>query len=311
MADTRLIALGIITGIYFFGTVYSLYGSTYLDTSNPFITHLPHHLHSTHYFASKANWLNVIFIKRAWGWTTAAFFCLWLTSPEKKQTKERVFKWMVTTGVWIIFASWFFGPAVIDRLVTLSGGECVVALPGPTGAYMNVPMQYCIDKSVLSPTTHPSLFASPLLTPADATWAAIPRLRRGHDVSGHVFLITMSFLFLADQLRSSLAPRANTTTTIYHKVAIALNLALMGLWILASYTTAVYFHTPFEKFTGYRKCLPTLVSNTSNANSLPVLGIAGFGLTQLSVFEGEEADPTRAPTGTTRMSVKEAAKRQD
>lgn len=255
MVDFRTLSFGIITSVYLFGTLYSLYASTYLDTSNPYITHLPHHLQETHYFASKTNWLNVIFVKRAWGWTTAAFFALYFTSPQRKQTKERLFKWIVATGFFVVFASWFFGPAVIDRFAALSGGECVVALPGPTGAYMTVPMRYCIDKSVLSPSSHPSLFPSPLFTPKDAAWAAIPRLRRGHDVSGHAFLVTMSFLFLSDQIRTALSSSSFASISVYHQISIALNLALMALWILASYATALYFHTPLEKLTGYCECI--------------------------------------------------------
>jgi hypothetical protein len=73
----------------------------------------------------------------------------------------------------------------------------------------------------------------------------------------------MSMLFLADQLRLSLR---SGSSSVQHKVSIAANLILMGIWLFASITTSVYFHSPSEKITGY------------------VLGLAGFALTQASLF---------------------------
>ena len=73
-----------LSTIVLFGTAYSVVYSTYLDTSNPLLTHLPHPLHKTHYFASKKNLLNVLFIKKLWGWTSAAFLALYFTSPKEE-----------------------------------------------------------------------------------------------------------------------------------------------------------------------------------------------------------------------------------
>lgn len=248
MADTRTAAFAAITGVLLFGTLYSVQYNTSLDTSNPLLTHLPHHLQSTHYFANKSNWLNVLFIKQAWGWTSAAFFFLYLTSPPNAQTKERVFKWLAATAIWAIFTSWFFGPAVLERVIALSGGECILALP--TGGTISLPKEYCLQKTRLSPATHPSLFATPFMAPDD-NWVATPRLRKGHDISGHVFLLTLSVLFLADQLRFSFRRGSNTWGNVLHKWAVGANVALVAIWLFASYTTSVYFHTVFEKFTGY------------------------------------------------------------
>jgi hypothetical protein len=125
---------------------------------------------------------------------------------------------------------------------------------------MNVPVEYCYRRETISANTHPTLFTSPLkVLVSEADWKATPRLRRGHDVSGHVFLLTMSLLFLCDQLKHSYRAGAERWS-VYHKVAVAFNLALVGVWMFAIYTTSVYFHTPQEKFTGYCEWLSTSTS---------------------------------------------------
>ena len=245
--NARQAAFVILTLVLFLGTVYSVKNNTYLNTSDPFLTHLPHPLHKTDYFANKSNILNVLFIKRAWGWTSFAFLFLWLTSPRRTQTLTRVLQWILASFAWLAFASWFFGPPLIERFIILSGGECTVALP--SGATFGVPHEYCLAKVRLSPFTHPSLFASPLVLP-ELPWSTVPRLRRGHDMSGHVFLLTMSILFLADQLTPSL--RAASWSKM-HTWAVAATAGLLAIWLLALGTTSVYFHTPFEKLTGYCK----------------------------------------------------------
>lgn len=246
--EVRHAAFGAITAILLFGTIYSVIYDTYLDTSNPLLTNLPHHLHSTHYFANKANILNSYFIKRAWGWTSAAFLALWLTSPPHKRTAHKIVKWGVETAIWLIFTSWFFGPALLERLTVASGGVCTVALPS-AGAF-SIPNDYCLTRTAISLETHPFLFAASLsVSGDDGRLLVVPRLRKGHDVSGHVFLLTMSVLFLVDQLRVSLRARSWSPA---HACAVAFNVALVAVWLFGIYTTSVYFHLPFEKFTGYR-----------------------------------------------------------
>jgi len=239
-----------LTLIIFLGTVYSVKNSTYLDTSDPVITHLPHHLHNTHYFATKSNFLNVVFIKRAWAWTSSTFLFLWITSPRQQRSVRRLSKWVAATAAWLVFTSWFFGPALIDRFIAASGGECTIVLP--SGASFPIPNEFCFTKSRLSPLTHPGLFAYPLLLP-EGPWTTTPRMRRGHDVSGHIFLLTMSVLFLSDQLTSSLRSSPSAWTPA-HKYAVIYTSAIIVIWLFAAYTTSVYFHTPLEKLTGYREC---------------------------------------------------------
>ncbi|KAG6335312.1 hypothetical protein ID866_3775 [Astraeus odoratus] len=248
-----------LTLIIFLGTVYSVKNSTYLDTSNPFLTHLPHHLHKSHYFATKSNFLNVLFIKRAWAWTSSAFLFLWVSSPRPQRSIRRLSKWALATAAWLVFTSWFFGPALLERVIAASGGECTITLP--SGAAFPIPNEFCFTKSTISPFTHPGLFASPLLLPEEH-WTAIPRMRKGHDVSGHIFLLTMSALFLADQLTPSLRLPTSSWTTA-HKYALVYTSAIITIWLFAAYTTSMYFHTPLEKLTGY------------------LLGVAGYALTRI------------------------------
>ena len=243
------VALSTVGVVLLGGTIYSVLNSTYLDTSNPLLAHLPHPLQSSDYFANKSNPLNTIFIKKAWGWTSGAFALLYATSPARIRSSNRLLQYVAVTLAWLAFTGWFFGPPLIERVVVASGGQCVVAVPG-SGEVINVPIEYCFTKSSLSPATHPTLFTS-LTTDFTTTtpWSARPRLRRGHDVSGHIFLLTMSVLFLADQIALSL--RSAALWTAAHNLAVTANGVLIAIWVFATYTTAIYFHTPFEKLTGF------------------------------------------------------------
>lgn len=243
------LALAIVSLVLSAGTFYSVLNSTYLDTSDPLLAHLPHPLQSTHYFANKANPLNTVFIKRAWGWTSGAFALLYATSPTRTKSWNRLIQYVVATLAWLAFTGWFFGPPLIERVVVASGGQCVVVVPG-SGEVVDVPFEHCYAKSPLSPATHPTLFSS---LSTDFTmvnpWSARPRLRKGHDVSGHVFLLTLSVLFLVGQITYSLR---SSFWTPAHDFAIKANAVLIVIWMIATCTTALYFHTPLEKITGFR-----------------------------------------------------------
>ncbi|KAF9792711.1 inositol phospholipid synthesis and fat-storage-inducing TM-domain-containing protein [Thelephora terrestris] len=261
--------LGAISLVLSVGTLYSVVNSTYLDTSDPLLAHLPHPLQSTDYFANKANPLNTVFIKNAWGWTSGAFALLYATSSARTQSWNRLLQYVVATLAWLAFTSWFFGPPLIERVIVASGGQCVVVVPG-SGEIIDVPFEHCYTRSPLSPATHPTLFASLTsdFTPPNP-WSARPRLRKGHDVSGHIFLLTMSILFLADQLTHSW--RSPTRWSLPHTLAVNANAALIAIWMLATCATALYFHTPLEKFSGF------------------LLGVAAFGLTQLPPLSSPRA----------------------
>jgi hypothetical protein len=271
--DPRLAAFLATIATLSFGTFYSIVYNTYLDTSDPLLTHLPHPLHQSHYFASKTNILNVYFIKQAWGWTSAVFCALLLSSPETR-IRERLTKWVIATASWMVFTSWFFGPPVLERLIVATGGECVLFVP-EVGSLITLPVEYCNSKTLVSPATHPSYFDASASLPTN--WSgARPRLRRGHDVSGHIFLLTLSVLFLADQLRSR-NWLGQTRSVVSRKVATVATVSLISIWMLAIYTTGVYFHSPLEKFSGL------------------ALGLLSFALTQAPQIKQLSDDGPRTP----------------
>ncbi|KAJ7780515.1 inositol phospholipid synthesis and fat-storage-inducing TM-domain-containing protein [Mycena maculata] len=245
MSSTR-IGLSAVSVVVLVGTLYSVLFNTYLDTSNPLLTHLPHPLSKTHYWASKTNFLNRYLIKKAWGWTSAAFLLAWLTGPPSTRTASRFSRWLTATAIWLVFTAWFFGPALFERIVLASGGECVLSMP--SGDPISLPAEYCHAHTALSPATHPALFASSNSLVLPSEWRATPRLRKGHDVSGHIFLLTLSILLLTQQLGPSFSLTRWSTP---HAAAVTANAVLICIWLFASGTTSVYFHSPGEKITGY------------------------------------------------------------
>ncbi|KAF8590959.1 hypothetical protein K439DRAFT_1644485 [Ramaria rubella] len=288
MSSTRSTPLILLSAAVLGGTLYSVVYHTYLDTSDPLLSHLPHPLHHQSIFAQKSNIFNSLFVKKAWGWTSAAFAAVWLSSPSNIRTRDAWGKWGIATMVWGIFAAWFFGPGVLERLAVASGGECVLQLPpevpGQSPTLLSVPVEYCFTKSTISPRTHPTLFVTSLSSTLDATWAGNPRLYRGHDVSGHIFLLTLAVLFLHDQLEPAWRLINSTApTTMWYKATVAVASALLGLWFIMSFATSIYWHTPFEKLTGF------------------ALGLLGFAMTQLPFcFQNSESDSLSTDTSRTR-----------
>jgi hypothetical protein len=88
------------------GIAYSVHYDTYLDTSDPLIAHLPHPSHADSYFARKSNVFNQLFVKKAWGWTSLAFFLIYGTSSSgNKRSLARLGTWFATTSLWGLFTS--------------------------------------------------------------------------------------------------------------------------------------------------------------------------------------------------------------
>jgi Inositol phospholipid synthesis and fat-storage-inducing TM len=259
MTSSHLTAFYALTTSITIGVIYSVIFNTYLDTSDPLISSLPHPLRHQSYFANKSNVFNTWFVKRAWGWTSAAFFALFLTSPAIIRSRKRVVQYILATSVWAAFTTWFFGPAIIDRIVSYSGGQCIVVLPSQentsTASYVNVSDQFCETKIRLSHYSHPELFTTPFALPNDFEWSARARYLKGHDVSGHIFLLTLSVLFLADQLKPSITLYANQRIAAYvsgvHRIAMYFAFALSALWLWMVLMTGVYWHTPSEKASGF------------------------------------------------------------
>ncbi|KAN0135507.1 hypothetical protein V8E53_006786, partial [Lactarius tabidus] len=117
--------------------------------------------------------------------------------------------------------SFIGGPSIFARLVTASGAECGLHL-GPA-SFVPITASFCAAGVPVTRAVHPELFPLVLVGAfeADDERQFVPCLRRGHDVSGHVFLLTLGVLFLADQLRQAHHAR------LYARAAVG---ALVGLW---------------------------------------------------------------------------------
>ncbi|KAG8813872.1 hypothetical protein FRC19_002130 [Serendipita sp. 401] len=263
--DYKRLSLALLAVSLTLGTLYSVVFETYLDTSDPILAHLPHPSHKDSYFARKSNVFNQLFVKKAWAWTSGAFGLLYWFSPSEKRGYGglRLWRYTIATLVWMLFTTWFFGPALFERLMTYSGGECVIAVPpsplspgsivggtlGGSPTIIKVPLEYCHTKSTITKSSHPQLFSSSLILPPD-DFRGRPRLYKGHDVSGHIFLLTLAISFLTDQLTLSLLPKPRVITQT-NAIAINLTLALLAIWWWMSIMTSVYFHSPREKLSGF------------------------------------------------------------
>lgn len=209
------------------------------------------------YFARKDNIFNVVFVKRGWGWITAAFVVFLLTHPALASPAKKAraaLRWALVTGWWIMVTQWCFGPALIDRGFRFTGGKCNVA-----------------EEAVFEGSAD----RVELLT-AVACRAAGGKWSGGHDISGHVFLLVLGTWFLLQEvgwvlIRAGGLRGKDERTILMEDGAVKgasveaekdtevqsglgfggkFAMVLVGLcwWMLLM--TAIYFHTWFEKLTG-------------------------------------------------------------
>jgi hypothetical protein len=271
--DLRVAAFALAALAVAHGTYFSLQHSTYLDTSNPFLTTQSHHLASTHFFASKRSFLNLIFLKWSWAWSSGAFLVL-LVTVRRAGTARMVLQWVLATIAWAsCVMSFIGGPSIFARLATASGAECGLHL-GPA-SFVPIPASFCAASVPVTRALHPELFPLVLVGAfeADDERQFVPRLRRGHDVSGHVFLLTLGVLFLADQLRQAHHAR------LYARVAVG---ALVGLWVFSLWITSVYFHSPAEKISGFCTSPSLFIHPLSHFPA--VIGLACFVFSQIPLL---------------------------
>lgn len=214
------------------------------------------------YFAKKSNVFNVYFVKVGWVWITLAFFALVFTHPSfgpplsarlTRLRRNAILRYLSITVVWIAVTQWFFGPALIDRSFLWTGGQCAI-VENKEG-----------DEAGMSDTRQALTRAACRLV--GGQW------RGGHDISGHVFILilgsgTLWLESLPVVLRwAELREKRRIVTGDGRIVDAGLTndehdaggptvgvqaaLAVAGLswWML--FMTAAYFHTWFEKFTGF------------------------------------------------------------
>ncbi|TPX12377.1 uncharacterized protein E0L32_007024 [Thyridium curvatum] len=136
------------------------------------------------YFARKGNLFNVLFVKRGWAWVTAAFFAFALTHPALRGAARSaarlraVARYALVTLWWVLVTQWCFGPALIDRGFRYTGGKCDVAEA----------------RAAAGDADAAQLVTAVACKGAGGRWAG------GHDISGHVFLLVLGSVFLAQEV---------------------------------------------------------------------------------------------------------------
>lgn len=154
---------------------------------------------------------------------------------------------------WIFVTQWFFGPPLIDRGFTLTGGACELVHAAEEGEVeMDDTRQFVTGM---------------------ACKAVGGKWKGGHDISGHVFLLVLGSMFLFEEVLNVIlrhtgpeervivmadgsVKSADTEASITHDastsqakwdwgVKAGLSVGGLSLWMLLM--TAAYFHTWFEK----------------------------------------------------------------
>lgn len=161
------------------------------------------------YFAYKRNIVNIGFVKIGWIWTTLAFLGTILiqlqrSSPSSaiavrnRRVIHAVNRFALATLSWIFTTQWAFGPPLSDRGFIATGGKCMQSDPTPSGPREMTPHGI----------TSIGIFSSSTCKLSGGTW------KGGHDVSGHVFMLslTSALLFIEWYGGSSSATAAPTDT---------------------------------------------------------------------------------------------------
>jgi len=243
----------------------------------------------TSYFAGKRNVFNLYFVKIGWFWTSLAFVLLQMTARPPPSHRLRGYlqtaaRYGIITLSWFLTTQWLFGPPLIDRSFTMTGGRC------------EVPNMDGLEEA-------PSVLT---IASGQTCKAAGGRWHGGHDISGHVFMLVLSSAFLLYELyitdRASAHPSvsAHAATGGAHDVTeeggrngeprefeylaqmkiwsrcFLYAVVLLDLWMLLM--TAVWFHTWLEKLSGLVLASATIWSAYFLADSVPPWGYVVGGI---------------------------------
>jgi Inositol phospholipid synthesis and fat-storage-inducing TM len=183
----------------------------------------PSEASTTSYFSQKHNIFNTLFVKYGWLWTTLVFM-IHLSRLRSSSKPKALLRYGLATFWWVAITQWFFGPPIMDRTFLITGGTCHLVANDPARAREEMDM------------SHARLFAtSAACKVAGGDW------RGGHDLSGHVFLLTHASLFLW----SEVLPVLNFEGVGgWESMGV---LGLLALWFWMLLMTGIYFHTWREK----------------------------------------------------------------
>jgi hypothetical protein len=177
---------------------------------------------SESYFSQKKNIFNILFVKYAWFWTTVAFLGH-VSRLRHSSLSKAALRWGIATFWWIAVTQWFFGPPIMDRAFMWSGGACET-----------------LDR-VNSQETDLGMGKGKLLLTSVACKMAGGKWSGGHDLSGHVFLLTHASLFLWSEVLPALKVGR------WQGKENGVVLAVVAIWWWMLLMTGIYFHTWKEK----------------------------------------------------------------
>lgn len=143
-----------------------------------------------------------------------------IASPLSKS----ILRYAIATACWFAFTSWLFGPPLMERIFTSSGGICLPQHPPTTHSTSNpsgpassagfkmpempIDPDFCrAGRKGVSREDRPELFRTAHTLVVDGLESGRLRgvWRGGHDVSGHTFILILSSLFLLEELSPYLA----------------------------------------------------------------------------------------------------------
>ncbi|CUM67221.1 uncharacterized protein PRCAT00004914001 [Priceomyces carsonii] len=231
------------------------------------------------YYNDKHNFLNQIFVKKGWGWTTIAVLLFYgnlfyrnknqkvKTTKGKIQLLFRIFiNYSIATLWWFLFTQWCFGMPIMDKIFVWTGGKCssvkedklIKHLPGLiTTHFRRIEDDLDYESNLINSYTCRKLKGS---------WVG------GHDPSGHVFLMIHSSLYMffdtlpfwvsLGQIRKNISKLTQQLRTrggflnVYNVGAFLLEnpqvviILLISLWWFMLLMTNIYFHSLGEKLVG-------------------------------------------------------------
>ncbi|KAM0436668.1 hypothetical protein ACHAPT_002377 [Fusarium lateritium] len=251
------LGLALFPAVLVFGTLFSILSPETRSAPYDHVAqaHVQDPKVSPSYFALKSNIFNVVFVKRGWAWVTVAFATFIFTHPSTADAGRRLragLRWAAVTGLWFLVTQWCFGPALIDRGFRWTGGRCELAR-----------REVEMGESGLG-----EMVTSVACKAAGGKW------KGGHDISGHVFLLSLGTAFLMQEVGWAIARWSGKQTeercVVMSDGALksanieaeesddrlelpylgfggkfAVGVMALSVWMLLM--TAIYFHTWFEK----------------------------------------------------------------
>ncbi|CAG8606553.1 9090_t:CDS:1 [Diversispora eburnea] len=169
------------------------------------------------YYSKSSNYLNQIFVKMGWFWTSITFFGGLFSEVINISEKEKIYaaiRWVFATLYWYIMTQNFFGLSITSWIFVKSGGGC---------------------------STDDQMQEAHACKKSGGKWEG------GWDFSGHCILLIHASLFLLEEfsniLYSSKRPEFKKSYKFYSFCSLV---AILILWWWMLLMTTVYFHSFIE-----------------------------------------------------------------